>query len=161
MRTNALMALTHLILNDMVKVKGQIVEIAICLLDDVTHIADKARNFFHELARKSRNAVYNILPDVISCLSRKDEVNSADFKTVIGFLIGLLDKDKHVEGMIEKLCHRFRAVEDQQECRDLAYCISLLTVSERGLKKLNDQFAAVPTFCNKFKSYASAINTPC
>lgn len=146
-RTNSLMALTHLILNDMVKVKGQIVEIAVCLLDDVTHIADKARNFFHELARKSSNAIYNILPDIISCLSKKSDVTSVDFKTVIAFLIGLLDKDKHAEGMIEKLCHRFRAVSDQQECRDLAHCISLLNISERGLKKFNDNF----------KSYANAI----
>lgn len=144
-RTNTLMALTHLILNDMVKVKGQIVEIAVCLLDDERRIADLARIFFHELARKSANAIYNILPDTISCLSRR--VGSAQFKEVIGFLIGLLDKDKHAEGMIDKLCHRFRVIEGEQESRDLAYCISLLNVSERGLKKLNDNF----------KSFAPAL----
>lgn len=146
-RTNTLMALTHLILNDMVKVKGQIAEIAICLLDEESRIGDLARIFFHEMGRKSANAIYNILPDTISCLSSKDNVNSSEFKQVIGFLIGLLDKDKHAEGMIDKLCHRFRVTDGKEESRDLAYCISLLNISERGLKKLNDNF----------KSYANAL----
>ncbi len=144
-RTNTLMALTHLILNDQIKVKGQIVEIAICLLDEETRIADLARIFFHELARKNKNSIYNHLPDTISCLGRK--VNSTEFKTVIGFLIGLLDKEKHHEGMIDKLCHRFRAVQDVQGTRDLAYCIAELNLTENGVKKLNDNY----------KSYANAL----
>jgi condensin complex subunit 1 len=37
------MVLTHLILNDMVKVKGQISEMAICLEDAEPRIADLAR----------------------------------------------------------------------------------------------------------------------
>ena len=41
-RKNALMVLTHLILNDMVKVKGQISEMAICLEDADRRIADLA-----------------------------------------------------------------------------------------------------------------------
>ena len=144
-RTNTLMALTHLILNDQIKVKGQIVEIAICLLDEETRIADLARIFFHELARKNKNSIYNHLPDTISCLGRK--VNSTEFKTVVGFLIGLLDKEKHHEGMIEKMCHRFRAVENVQGSRDLAYCIAELNLTENGVKKLNDNY----------KSYANAL----
>ena len=41
-RKNALMVLTHLILNDMVKVKGQISEMAVCLEDSDPRIADLA-----------------------------------------------------------------------------------------------------------------------
>ena len=42
-RKNTLMVLTHLILNDMIKVKGQIAEMAVCLADADTRIADLAR----------------------------------------------------------------------------------------------------------------------
>jgi hypothetical protein len=42
-RKNALMVLTHLILNDMVKVKGHIAEMAVCLEDPDRRIADLAR----------------------------------------------------------------------------------------------------------------------
>ena len=44
--------LTHLILNDMIKVKGQISEVALVLEDSDRSIADKARVFFSQLAKK-------------------------------------------------------------------------------------------------------------
>jgi hypothetical protein len=69
-RKNTLMVLTHLILNDMVKVKGQVGEIAICLNDPEPRIADLTRLFFNELAKRGNNPIYNILPDTLSCLSK-------------------------------------------------------------------------------------------
>ena len=44
--------LTHLILNDMIKVKGQISEVALILEDSESDIADKAKLFFTQLAKK-------------------------------------------------------------------------------------------------------------
>lgn len=146
-RKTTLMVLTHLILNDMIKVKGQIVGMAICILDKDERIADLARLFFHELARKSSNAIYNILPDTISCISNKYDLKQDEFKQVVGFLVALMDKEKHADGMVEKLCHRFRSSESERENRDLAYCVAQLKMSERGLKKLNE----------KFKSFSAAL----
>ena len=54
MRKNTLMVLTHLILNDMVKVKGQISEMATCLEDKDSRISDLAKLFFLELSKKVR-----------------------------------------------------------------------------------------------------------
>ena len=51
-RKNTLMVLTHLILNDMVKVKGQISEMATCLEDKDARIADLSKLFFLELSKK-------------------------------------------------------------------------------------------------------------
>lgn len=86
-RRNALTVLTHLILNDMVKVRGQISSMARCLEDSDPRIADLAKLFFHELAQKvcnilcvritllllifftKGNALYNVMPDIISHLS--------------------------------------------------------------------------------------------
>lgn len=53
-RRYALQVLTHLILNDMVKVKGQISELAICVVDNDEQISGLAKLFFHELAKKVR-----------------------------------------------------------------------------------------------------------
>ena len=52
MRKNTLMVLTHLILNDMVKVKGQISELATCIIDYDVRIASLAKLFFNELSKK-------------------------------------------------------------------------------------------------------------
>lgn len=61
-KKNTLMVLTHLILNGMIKVKGQLGEMAKCLEDDDPRIADLAKLFFTELSTKD-NAIYNNLPD--------------------------------------------------------------------------------------------------
>jgi hypothetical protein len=56
------MVLTHLILNGMIKVKGQLGEMAKCLEDKEPRIVDLAKLFFTELSTKD-NAIYNNLPD--------------------------------------------------------------------------------------------------
>ena len=61
-KKNTLMVLTHLILNGMIKVKGQLGEMAKCLEDAEPRIADLAKLFFTDLSTKD-NAIYNNLPD--------------------------------------------------------------------------------------------------
>lgn len=61
-KKNTLMVLTHLILNGMVKVKGQLGEMAKCLEDEDQRISDLAKLFFQDLSTKD-NAIYNNLPD--------------------------------------------------------------------------------------------------
>jgi hypothetical protein len=53
MRKTCLMVLSHLILNDMMKVKGHIARLALCLRDGDPRIAGLAQVFFHELSRKA------------------------------------------------------------------------------------------------------------
>jgi condensin complex subunit 1 len=139
-RKNALMALTHLILNDMVKVKGQIVGLALRLLDVDERIADLARLFFHELSRKSSNAIYNVLPDTVSCLSRRDDVPPGDVKRILAFLVGFIEKGWQAEGVVDKLCQRFRTAAGEQEWRELAYCIANINLTEKCVARLADSF---------------------
>lgn len=68
MKKNTLMVLTHLILNGMIKVKGQLGEMAKCVEDPETRITDLAKLFFKELSGKD-NAIYNNLPDSMLCFS--------------------------------------------------------------------------------------------
>lgn len=51
-RKTAGLVMTHLILKDMVKVKGQVSEMAVLLIDPVPQIAALAKNFFNELSHK-------------------------------------------------------------------------------------------------------------
>ena len=48
-RKNVLMVLMHLVLNDMVKVQGQVAELALCLLDADERIASLAKLFWTEV----------------------------------------------------------------------------------------------------------------
>ncbi|KAJ3100089.1 Condensin complex subunit [Physocladia obscura] len=146
-KKNTLMVLTHLILNGMVKVKGQISEMAKCLEDEDGRISDLAKLFFTELSMKD-NAIYNNLPDIISNLSAKDiGVSEEEFRNIMKFLFDFLKKDKQNENIIEKLCLRFKNAEDPRLWRDVSFCISLVTFSsEKSVKKLME---ALPLYADK------------
>ncbi|ORZ30319.1 non-SMC mitotic condensation complex subunit 1-domain-containing protein [Catenaria anguillulae PL171] len=66
-KKNALMVLLHLILNGMVKVKGHLSSLAMCLEDKDEKIAGLTRLFLSELAGKEQ-ALYNNLSDALSHL---------------------------------------------------------------------------------------------
>ena len=72
---------------------------ALRIVDEDARICDLARLFFHEVAAKNGNMVYNTLPDIISRLlgewyapesARPDE----DFDTIVTYLFKFVDKDK-------------------------------------------------------------------
>uniref|UniRef100_A0ABK0LB13 Condensin complex subunit 1 n=1 Tax=Rattus norvegicus TaxID=10116 RepID=A0ABK0LB13_RAT len=112
-RRTAGLVMTHLILKDMVKVKGQVSEMAVLLIDPVPQIAALAKNFFNELSHKG-NAIYNLLPDIISRLSDPEGgVGEEPFHTIM---------------------------KTERQYRDLAYCVSQLPLTERGLHKMLDNF---------------------
>jgi condensin complex subunit 1 len=99
-KKNALMVLTFLILNGMIKVKGQISEMAKCIEDPDKRISDLAKLFFTELAAKD-NAVYNNLPDVISNLSHHATgVDEAKFKIIMKFLLDFIKKVNNTNNLI-------------------------------------------------------------
>lgn len=107
-KKNTLMVLTHLILNGMIKVKGQLGEMAKCVEDPDKRIADLAKLFFTELATKD-NAIYNNLPDgetyfelvptllmptaVISHLSvGAHAVSEETFRSIMKYIFGFIEK---------------------------------------------------------------------
>jgi condensin complex subunit 1 len=138
-RRHTLMVLTHLILNDMVKVKGQVCEIALCLRDDDQRIRDTSRLLFHELSKRSNNPVYNLLPDIISQLSHI-QLQKDDFRSIMSFLLGYIKKERQNEMLVEKLCQRFPKCTTIEQKADMAYCLAQLKVNERSVKILVDNF---------------------
>ena len=139
-RSNTVTVLTHLILNDMIKVKGQISDMALCIMDDQEKISNMAKLFFTELSRKG-NALYNVMPDIVSRLSDPAaNIEEEKFKEIMRYIIGLIDKDKHLESLVEKLCHRFHATSTDRQWRDLAFCLSLFSYNEKAAKKLVENF---------------------
>ncbi|GAA5989443.1 hypothetical protein JCM10908_000476 [Rhodotorula pacifica] len=136
-KKNTLMVLTHLILNGMIKVKGQLGEMAKCLSDNDKRIKDLAHLFFEELATKEK-AIYNNLPDIISHLSSgSNPVDEDTFQVSMKFIFKFVDKKKEAESIVEKLCQRFSGTNQPRQWRDIAFCLSLLPFnSDNAVKKL-------------------------
>ncbi|NWU63916.1 CND1 protein, partial [Pterocles burchelli] len=147
-RKTTALVMTHLILKDMVKVKGQVSEMATLLIDPEEAIMGVAQNFFSELSNKASgcsgalgNAIYNLLPDIISRLSDANcGIKEESFHTIMRHLFSYITKDKQTESLVEKLCQRFRTARTERQYRDLSQCLTLLPLSERGLHKLQDNF---------------------
>ncbi|XP_061675674.1 condensin complex subunit 1 isoform X2 [Syngnathoides biaculeatus] len=137
-RQMAVTVLTQLVLKDMLKVKGQVSEVAVLLIDPEPHITSLALNFFNELASKD-NAIYNLLPDIISRLSDPERgMSSEDFNTIMKQLFSYITKERQTESLVEKLCQRFRSARTERQWCDLAISLSLLSMCERGFKKLQE-----------------------
>ncbi|MBA0561826.1 hypothetical protein Golob_018624, partial [Gossypium lobatum] len=178
-RKNAVLVLSHLILNDMMKVKGYINEMAVRVEDNDERISNLARLFFHELSKKGSNPIYNLLPDILGKLSTQD-LQKESFCNIMQFLIGSIKKDKQMESLVEKLCNRFSGVtgmlslisltsfciysskmisfllcpllniivpkflnlvkKDVLQWENISYCLSQLSFTEKGVKKLIESF---------------------
>uniref|UniRef100_A0AAR2JZD2 Condensin complex subunit 1 n=1 Tax=Pygocentrus nattereri TaxID=42514 RepID=A0AAR2JZD2_PYGNA len=137
-RLTAITVLTQLVLKDVMKVKGQVSEVAVLLLDPEPHITSLALNFFNELSAKD-NAIYNLLPDIISRLSDPERgMKEEDFNTIMKQLFSYITKERQTESLVEKLCQRFRTAKTERQWADLAVSLSLLSMCERGFKKLQE-----------------------
>jgi condensin complex subunit 1 len=125
----------------------------VCLHDAEPRVAALAEWFFTELSKRG-NQVFNLLPDMLSHMSKIAADNAlpsllhrvdagppppvfgqAAFRSATKFLLSLLDKDKHLDGLAEKLLQRLSggaagsthnaASADTERAlwRDVAYCL--------------------------------------
>lgn len=137
-RLTVVKMLSHLIMHEMIRVKGQISDLVLCIVDENEEIKTMTQQFFKEIANKS-NILYNVLPDIISRLSDPKLVLQEErYHTIMKFIMALVQKDRQVESLVEKLCLRFRCTTEERQWRDIAFCLSLLTYTEKTIKKLID-----------------------
>ncbi|ALC40848.1 CAP-D2 [Drosophila busckii] len=138
LRLTAVKMLSHLILHEMIRVKGQIADLAVCIVDESAEIRDITQQFFKEIANKS-NILYNVLPDIISKLGDINlHLHEDKYRTIMRYVLGLIQKDRQIETLVEKLCLRFPVARVERQWRDIGYCLSLLSYNERAIKKLID-----------------------
>ncbi|CAK1580335.1 unnamed protein product [Parnassius mnemosyne] len=151
-RQCAVKMLSFLVLHEMVRVKGQIADMALCCADKDARVAAMTRLFFKQLSQKG-NALYNVMPDIISRLSDPElNVPEEQYRVIMKYITSLIQKDRQMEALIEKLCQRFKLSTEERQWRDLAFCLSLFTYNERSLKKLIENLD-----CFKDKLHCSGV----
>lgn len=136
-RLTTVKMLSYVILQAIVRVTGQIADMAICLVDDNDQIQSTTKEFFRQLVISKEAEYYKILPDMVSRLSSNEmPIEEDKFRVVMKFLLDLMQRDRQIETLVEKLCARFRNTNTERQWRDIAYCLSLLNHSEKSLRKL-------------------------
>ncbi|KAI5950547.1 cnd1 [Candida margitis] len=127
-----LMTVTFLILAGQVKVKGQLSSMAKCLENPDQGISDMCRLFFAELATKD-NAIYNGFIDIFSGLSFDQTLSNAEFKRILKFLIGFVDKERHQKQLCEKLLVRLSKARNQKEWNDVAFALETFPYTSEAI----------------------------
>ena len=89
------MVITHLILNDMLKLRGEIVDICMLLEDEDERIRDQVKLFLYELHSKGGHIIYNLFPKAIGRLSKEfDQLSKTEFENIARNLLTYIKLDK-------------------------------------------------------------------
>ncbi len=101
--------ISHLVLNDMLKLKGEVVDICLLLESEDSKLKDLINLFFYELNQKGNNAIYNVIPKALAKLSHEyKHLEYGRFQNIVKILLKYVEKDKHTEGLIEKLFFKLK-----------------------------------------------------
>ena len=70
----------------------------------------------------------------------------------------LITKDRHLESIVEKLCHRFAGAADERQCEDLSYCLALVPYTDRAFQKLVDNIVCYAEVLNHARVHKNFTN---
>ena len=68
------------------------------------------------------------------------QVTPVKFKSIFKFLLSFISKDAQTVALVGKLCQRFAESMDEQQWRDIAYCLTQLPYNVRCLRKIIEGF---------------------
>lgn len=91
----------------MLKLKGEISDIALLFDDPDPRIQNLVKLFFHELHKKDSKTIYNLMPEAIGRLSRMSHVTENMFQNFARNIMVYVEKEKFSETLVEKLTARF------------------------------------------------------
>jgi len=139
-RKNALMVISHLNLNDMLKLKGEIVDICMLVEDPEPQIRELVKLFLFEINNKDSSCIYNLIPKAISRLSKEFQGLTADkFQMIAKTLLSYVEKDKQIESLIDRMCEKMKGAQSAIEARNLVFSLSQLKFSEKGALKMREK----------------------
>ena len=140
-----LTVISHLVLNDMLKMKGEVVDICMLLDHKDPSIRAHVQTFFNEINNKGNNVIYNIIPKALARLSNEfKSLEYSKFKTIAISLLKYVDKEKHIEGLMDKLFVKLKNSNDNLEWRNNTFVLSELNYNtEKILVKFLQSYSEI------------------
>lgn len=135
-RLTTVTVLTYLIRQEMVRVRAQISDLALCLVDRDERIKETTRLFFSELSEKPQT-MESVMPEIISKLNDETQhLPQFQYEEIMGLLFSLITKEKGTLVMVEKLCSRLKESRTESVAQKCSYCLTLLTHSEKTVRRV-------------------------
>ena len=140
-----LIVISHLVLNDMLKLKGEIVDICMLLNTDSDNIKNNVKIFLNEINGKGSNVIYNMIPQALSKLNTDYKNISYDsYKQITKILMSYVDKDKYIEEIANKMINRLKATDELNEWKKTTYILSLMNFnSEKGMLNFLEAYSEI------------------
>ncbi|XP_026482950.1 condensin complex subunit 1-like [Ctenocephalides felis] len=138
----------QLILTNIMRPKSYISDIALFLVDEDDALKTLAEHFFKEMSTKDQN-LYNALPDIISKMTDPAmNLVEAKFQKIMKSILSYISKDRHMDGLVQKLCLRLQIATDTAQICNLAFCLSILNYTLKSIQVLIDNFEIFRTHLN-------------
>ena len=109
------------------KVKAEIIEFSLLLTQEDPQIQNLVLGFFWEINHKSPDMINNTFPEIVQLLSRQESdggVSEMKFEKIAIIILGLLDKEKSQESLVERLIQIIRDTEDSTTIRNSLLCVN-------------------------------------
>jgi condensin complex subunit 1 len=129
----------------MLKLKGEVVDICMLLDSNDTSIKNHVNLFFQEINSKGNNVIYNIIPKALARLSSEyHNLPYEKFQNIARTLLKYVDKEKHIEGLVDKLFVKLKNSNELIEWRNTTYVLSLLNYNnEKIMMKFLENYAEI------------------
>ena len=124
----ALIVISHLVLNDMIKLRGFLGHVLRCYLHE--ELKGIVRAFLKAQFRKERQDLANMIPEALENLSR---LQHSSFKIVVEELMQFFSTERSKQNILTMLASKLGS---SSEVTNYAYWISLIEINEFGLEKL-------------------------
>ena len=140
-KKSVLIVLSGLTLSDSVKVKGDICDICLLNRSDDDEIQQILKMFLFELNQKENNDLCNMLPQALSKMRTVyGNIPYEEFKKFADCFMEFVEKERHSDMIVEKLCLKIQQTQDEIECRNIVYCLKLIKYNDRILRKFLDYY---------------------
>ena len=144
-RIKAMLIITHLVLNEMIKLREQAADILLMLVDENPTIRNLARLFLVKLKERHPHMLQNALPEALSKLSDNVALQNEQFESIANRVIDQAINIREQQSLIERLCQKLFPKEGLPK-RRLCYCLAKCTKSEAAVRKLLDNLTSWQSF---------------
>lgn len=117
----------------MIKLKGEVADICRLLLDDNKKICNLVEFFIRQIDSKNKDTLYNLIPEALNRLSDKGLFPPQEIESTISLLLKYITDVSHTKSLCETLFTKLCEPSNTQLLdRNIAFCISCLTVTEKN-----------------------------
>lgn len=144
-RIKAMLIITHLVLNEMIKLREQAADILLMLVDENPTIRNLASLFLVKLKERHPHMLQNAVPEALSKLSDNAALHNDQFENIANRVIDQATNIKEQQSLIERLCQKLFPKEGLPKKR-LCYCLAKCTKSEAAIRRLLDNLTTWQPF---------------